>query len=141
MRRLVSASSSGGTGCVSSFLFPRRSTGGIMPSFTSSRRLPPVVFATFVIASGAATARAPTSSPGVSFAGGSGGPGNDAGDVRLLAPSDTAGVVPFANWNNSAENATDGSLTNLVASTGAATMASISWDSDGTWTAHDTPAG
>ena len=78
---------------------------------------------------------------GVNFTGGSGGPGNDAEDVRSLSPGVTAGAFPAANWNNTAENATDGSLAALTDSSGAVTTASVTWDSDGTWTAHDTPPG
>jgi hypothetical protein len=76
---------------------------------------------------------------GINFIGGGGGPGNDAADVRSLAPTDVAGVVPSRNWNNlTGFNATQGGLLN---GSGATTSASVTWATNGVWTAHDTPAG
>ena len=48
-----------------------------------------------------------------------------------LAPSDTAGVIAQANWNNAA-NAL-GSLTNILDSTDSTTTADVTWDSSNTW--------
>jgi hypothetical protein len=76
---------------------------------------------------------------GINFVGGGGGPGNDpALDLRELSPGQAAGVVPSANWNNL--HGADGTRAGLLADTGP-TAASIRWESDGTGTAHDTPAG
>jgi hypothetical protein len=81
---------------------------------------------------------------GVNFAGinadgtGSGGSGSQADDIRTLASSDLAGVVPAGNWNN--VFGTTGNLTGLQSDIGA-TTAAISWISNGLWTARNTLAG
>ena len=48
-----------------------------------------------------------------------------------LAPGDSAGVVPKANWNNATNN--NGSLASLLDSTGTATAASVTWNAPGTY--------
>ena len=85
---------------------------------------------------GSLTAGAATSI-GVNFAGGGGGPGGDGGDARLLQPIQVAGFVPAANWNN-AQNAS-GTLNSLVGSDVGITTATVTWVSNGLYTAHDTP--
>jgi len=85
---------------------------------------------------GSLTAGAATSI-GVNFAGGGGGDGNQIDDARLLQPSQAAGVVSAANWNN-AENAS-GTLNALVGSDVGITVATVSWVSNGLWTARNTP--
>jgi hypothetical protein len=75
---------------------------------------------------------------GVNFSGGGGGPGNDAADQRDLLPTQAAGVVPSTNWNNATGfNAT---LPALLSDAGP-TAASVTWATNGVWTAHDTPVG
>ena len=48
-----------------------------------------------------------------------------------LDPGDSAGVIPKINWNNATNN--NGSLSALLDSTGAATAASLTWSSPGTY--------
>ena len=72
------------------------------------------------------TAQAQPQTVSVDFVGGYGGnqPAN-------MAPTDVAGVLPVANWNN-AEGAA-GTLATLVDSAGAATPLSATWNSPNTW--------
>jgi hypothetical protein len=72
------------------------------------------------------------------------GPGGQPDDVRSLAPTVSAGVVPSIAWNNTPENTASGNLAALLAdNAGVAvpTAASVTWASNGTWTAHNTPVG
>lgn len=85
---------------------------------------------------GSLTAGAATSI-GVNFAGGDGGDGSQIDDARTLQPSQVAGVVPAANWNN-AVNAS-GTLGSLVGSDVGITTATVTWASNGLWTARNTP--
>jgi hypothetical protein len=60
---------------------------------------------------------------GINFNGsGAGGPGTRPGPYDLV-PSEVAGALPQANWNNAPS--TNGTTSNLVLSTGAATTASV----------------
>jgi hypothetical protein len=59
------------------------------------------------------------------------GTGGAAG-VTQMTPAETAGVVPVANWN-SFEGTDSTSAQALVDSTGAATGATVTWDSNNTW--------
>jgi hypothetical protein len=64
----------------------------------------------------------------------SGGPPLGAFDpptAFALNPTDVAGVVPVANWNNAPSRT--GTINNLVSSTGAATTASVTWAVNGTF--------
>jgi Domain of unknown function (DUF1929)/PKD domain len=54
------------------------------------------------------------------------------GDGEGLSSSQTAGVVPEANWNT-AEGASSGSPLALFDSTGTATTATIAWQADDVW--------
>jgi hypothetical protein len=55
------------------------------------------------------------------------------GAPLALAPTDTAGVVPIANWNN--ENGGTGSSNVLKDLNGNATTAGLKWQANGTWDA------
>jgi hypothetical protein len=72
----------------------------------------------------------------IDWFGAGGGGGTTAG---ALAPTDTAGVIPLANWNSFTGNvqATPQALKN---SSGAATTATATWVSQGTWNTGTTAA-
>ena len=58
------------------------------------------------------------------------------GTDATLASTDSAGLVAMSHWNNAIsanEGPTTGTLTGLTDSTGAATTAGVSWQSNGTW--------
>jgi len=57
--------------------------------------------------------------------------GNNGGTPAQMAPADTAGVVPSANYNNVA--ASTGSALSLNDSTGAASGATMDWNAGGNW--------
>jgi hypothetical protein len=63
---------------------------------------------------------------GLNFAG-----GNNAGAPTALLPTDVAGVVQQADWNNAA--GTGGTLNGLLNQSGVATSALATWHADGTW--------
>jgi hypothetical protein len=61
-------------------------------------------------------------------------PGSDPDAAVLnLAPTDAAGVVPAANWNNL--TAATGTQAGLTAGDGLATTAAVSWAANGFWAA------
>lgn len=63
--------------------------------------------------------------------------GSDRADANgapfILAPTDSAGVVPIQHWNN--QSGAIGAATALTDSTGAASSVGISWATNGTWDA------
>jgi hypothetical protein len=63
---------------------------------------------------------------GISFTG-----GNNAGAPTAMLPTDVAGALQQANWNNA--NGTSGTLSGLVNEGGIATSATATWHADGTW--------
>ncbi|MBN1845210.1 MAG: immunoglobulin domain-containing protein [Sedimentisphaerales bacterium] len=54
------------------------------------------------------------------------------GSVTAMAMTETAGVIPQANWNGSG-TATSGTVTGLVNDLGAGTGASVTWTCNNTW--------
>lgn len=98
-----------------------------------------------VLTSSIFTVSAVADSIGVNFTGpttSGNGAGSDANDVRALDPVVVAGVIPASNWNNG-DGATGGleALVNDVGGIGTPTTAAVSWTSNATWTAHNTPGG
>src|SRR5262245_46032017 len=63
---------------------------------------------------------------GLSFAG-----GNNAGAPTLMLPTDVAGALQQANWNNA--SGTNGTLNGLLNGAGVATGVTSTWHADGTW--------
>ena len=76
---------------------------------------------------GSAPATAQTIS--INFVGGS----HDTSIVNPMGPTEVAGAVPAANWNNAAGANSGGTPLALVDSTGAATPVSVVWNANGLW--------
>src|SRR5689334_13450944 len=55
------------------------------------------------------------------------------GNPTPLGPQAVAGVIAAPNWNNVASNLASGTVTGLIDSTGASTVASVSWSCDDLW--------
>ncbi|TWT72841.1 PEP-CTERM motif protein [Posidoniimonas polymericola] len=89
-----------------------------------------------VVVAGISAPQVYADSVGVNFgaddAGGTGG-------LSSLAPTDVAGVVAQANWNNA--SGTGGTITNAVDDSGTATTIDVSWAAEESWSgAGGTPA-
>src|SRR4051812_46641904 len=71
---------------------------------------------------------------GIDFFGGGG-----SGASTQMGAGETAGVIPASNWNSFTPNV-QATPQPLVNSTGGATTANVTWNSNNTWNAPNTPA-
>ncbi len=109
----------------------------LMKTLLKGRLTVTIAVAVFGFAPALMVATAQGASIGINFVGdNAGGPGGDGDDIRSMATTDTAGVVPQTNWNN--YTGTNGILSTLnfgdgTLSTAAVTVATF----NNNYTAHD----
>lgn len=98
----------------------------------------PATTATVVASVGVLDVPSPSRAISLNFVGAATSPNSFGGatDLGVLAPSDSAGVLPVSNWNNSSTVNGTASQTvpfTLVDNTGASTSVSATWSSANTW--------